>query len=137
MNRSFSGIMKHQKKVSLLQNFHSRILRNPSCNIRSKTRYEIEPLNINYHKSFLAASLIKCFPCVLHLGNAPHPMSGKWERSKLFRTSWLFSEGRALRKQGVNLNILNRLGLADFLHLQKRISVASAGNPGSVVVFLT
>lgn len=73
-----------------------------------------------------------CFPCVLQLGNPPHEKNSKWEGSKWSRIPWLCSGGRALRKQRVNLN-LNKLSLADFLGLQKRIPVASAENPKTQV----
>lgn len=38
----------------------------------------------------------------------------------------------ALTKQTVYLNVLSKLSLADFLCLQKRTAVASAGNPKPV-----
>jgi hypothetical protein len=41
-------------------------------NTKTETRFEIKPININYHKPFLVASLIKCFPCASHLAMSPH-----------------------------------------------------------------
>jgi len=46
-------------------------------------------------------------------------------------SEYLGGSWSALKKQSVNLNVLNKLNLADFQYLQKRTPGASAGNPKS------
>lgn len=136
LNILLSDIMKLQKKVRnrvfycLLPNCHSRNLTNLLCNIKTEARFEIEPLNINYPKSLLAVFLIECFPHVLQLGNPPHQKNGKWESSKWFGISWLFSEGRVFWESKVFTwtSYTNWAWLIS-CYSRKRILVAFAGNP--------
>lgn len=60
--------------------FPSKNVENSPSTTKTDTRFEMEPLNINYSQPLLAASLIKCFSCVLPLGNPPHQRNGEWER---------------------------------------------------------
>ena len=47
----------------------------------TETKFEIEPLNANYHQLLLAASDQMLCLC-LQLGNPPVEKNDKWERSK-------------------------------------------------------
>lgn len=84
------AVIETQKKKILRQdragrflspvNISSQEYENSPKQHKTDTRFKIVSLNINYPKPLLAASLIKCFSCVLPLGNPPHQKNGEWER---------------------------------------------------------